>query len=298
MSNSLYETLGVSSTASADEIKKAYRRLARKYHPDINKDPGAEEKFKEINAAYEILSDEQKRAQYDRHGDSMFGGQSFSDFTRSAGSSDDLNDILRNIFGGGGFGGSRFGGFSSFGGDFSSAGFSSFGSDSFSNADLDTRAKIVIPFSVAISGGEHSINLNGDSIKIKIPAGINEGEKLRVKGKGQSGGDLILSVSIEASSEYERDGDDLYKDVIIPLKTMLFGGKITVSTPKKEKPEATVKIAPGTKTGAKIRLKGYGIQNRKSKLYGDLYLRTRVGLPDVDKLDDKLVELMKEKLPE
>ncbi|BCX79552.1 DnaJ C-terminal domain-containing protein [Campylobacter sp. 19-13652] len=297
MSNSLYETLGVSQSASADEIKKAYRRLARKYHPDINKDAGAEEKFKEINAAYEILSDEQKRAQYDRYGDSMFGGQSFSDFTRSAGSSDDLNDILRNIFGGSGFGGARFGGFGSFGADFG-GGFSSFSSDRFSDTDLDTKAKIVIPFNVAISGGEHSINLNGDSIKIKIPAGINEGEKLRIKGKGRNGADLILTVSLEASSEYERDGDDLYKDVIIPLKTMLFGGKITVSTPKKEKPEVTVKIAAGTKTGAKIRLKGYGVQNRKSKLYGDLYLRTRVGLPDVDKLDDKLVELMKEKLPE
>lgn len=293
MSNSLYETLGVSQSASADEIKKAYRRLARKYHPDINKDAGAEEKFKEINAAYEILSDEQKRAQYDRHGDSMFGGQSFSDFTRSAGSDADLNDILRNIFGG-----ARFGGFGSFGADFGGGGFGSFGSDRFSSADLDTKAKIVIPFNVAISGGEHSINLSGESIKIKIPAGINDGEKLRVKGKGRNGADLILTVSLEASSEYEREGDDLYKDVIIPLKTMLFGGKITVSTPKKEKPEVTVKIASGTKTGAKIRLKGYGVQNRKSKLYGDLYLRTRVGLPDVDKLDDKLVELMKEKLPE
>ncbi|PCM56975.1 DnaJ family protein, partial [Campylobacter sp. BCW_8712] len=81
--NSLYETLGVSKNASADEIKKAYRRLARKYHPDINKEKGAEEKFKEINAAYEILSDEKKRAQYDQYGDSMFGGQSFHDFSRN-----------------------------------------------------------------------------------------------------------------------------------------------------------------------------------------------------------------------
>ena len=101
MSNSLYETLGVSEKATGDEIKKAYRRLARKYHPDINKDPGAEDKFKEINAAYEILSDEKKRAQYDRHGDAMFGGQNFHDFASSSGMGN-LDEILKNIFGGGG----------------------------------------------------------------------------------------------------------------------------------------------------------------------------------------------------
>ncbi|HEF7977553.1 TPA: DnaJ domain-containing protein, partial [Campylobacter jejuni] len=101
--NSLYETLEVSKNASADEIKKAYRRLARKYHPDINKEKGAEEKFKEINAAYEILSDEKKRAQYDQYGDSMFGGQSFHDFSRNTGGVN-LDDILKDLFGGG-FGG-------------------------------------------------------------------------------------------------------------------------------------------------------------------------------------------------
>lgn len=298
MSNSLYETLGVSKEASSDDIKKAYRRLARKYHPDINKDPGAEEKFKEINAAYEILSDEQKRLQYDQYGDSMFGGQNFSDFSRNAGSSADLNDILRNIFGGGfsggaGFGRSGFGSFADFGDSFGS-----FGSSGFSSMSRDTKASINIPFDVALSGGEQTIGLSSGSIKIKIPAGINEGEKIRVKGKGDNGGDLILSVSILPSNEYQRDGDDLYKDIEIPLKTILFGSKISVNTPKKEKSQVVVKIAAGTKSGAKIRLKGYGVQNRKTKLYGDLYLRVRVELPDIDKLDSKLVELMKEKLPE
>ena len=120
MSKSLYETLDVSSSASADEIKKAYRRLARKYHPDVNKDPGAEEKFKEINAAYEILSDEQKRRQYDQYGDNMFGGQNFHDFAHAQGGAN-LDEILRSIFGGGGFGGASRGfggGFGGFGGNY------------------------------------------------------------------------------------------------------------------------------------------------------------------------------------
>ena len=120
MSKSLYQTLEVSENASQDEIKKAYRKLARKYHPDVNKEKAAEEKFKEINAAYEILSDEQKRKQYDQFGDSMFGGQNFSDFARSQGGAAGLDEILSQIFGarGGfnfgsnfGFGGAGFGGF-------------------------------------------------------------------------------------------------------------------------------------------------------------------------------------------
>ena len=289
MSNSLYETLGVSEKATSDEIKKAYRRLARKYHPDINKDPGAEDKFKEINAAYEILSDEKKRAQYDRHGDAMFGGQNFHDFASSSGMGN-LDEILKNIFGGGGFSG--FSSRSGFSGFRQTGGFSGFEDDE----DLDSHAKVTIPFDVAVKGGEHSINFNGENIKIKIPNGINNGEKLRIKGKGSGGrGDLILTVNIAPSDEYERDGDDLYKDVLIPLKTMMFGGKIEVKTTKKD---VTIKIAENSKSGQKIRLKGYGVQNRKSGIFGDLYLRARVSLPDVNALDGELAELVKQKLPE
>ncbi|MCR4941957.1 MAG: DnaJ domain-containing protein [Campylobacter sp.] len=285
MSESLYETLGVSKSASSDEIKKAYRRLARKYHPDINKDPGAEDKFKEINAAYEILNDEKKRAQYDRYGDSMFGGQNFHDFASSA-NMGDLDEMIRNIFGGGfSRGGFSSGGFSSFGGGFT--------------GDLDTNANVSIPFDVAVLGGEHRVNVNGESIKIKIPAGIKNGEKLRIKGRGKSimgqSGDLMLIVSISSSDEYEREGNDLYKDAFIPLKTMLFGGKYEVKTYKKD---VSIKIAPNSKSGTKIRLKGYGVQDRKSGIYGDLYLKTRVLLPNVDELSPKLVDMLKEELTE
>ncbi|EAH8848665.1 J domain-containing protein [Campylobacter lari] len=287
MSNSLYETLGVSQNASADEIKKAYRKLARQYHPDINKEAGAEEKFKEINAAYEILSDEKKRAQYDRYGDSMFGGQSFHDFSRNAGGAD-INDILNNIFGGG------------FGRGFSSSnnfrsGFGGFGGF---EEDLDLQASVKIPFEKGILGGEHTINIKNEQVKIKIPHGIKDGEKLRIRGKGKSfqgqKGDLILKVELEKSDEYERDDDDLYKKVEISLKTALFGDKISVHTPRKE---VKITIPPNSKNNQKIRLKGYGVQNRKTDLYGDMYLILNVKIPDINSLDPEFVKILEEKLP-
>lgn len=294
MSKSLYETLDVAADASAEEIKKAYRRLARKYHPDINKDSGAEEKFKEINAAYEILSDEQKRRQYDQYGDSMFGGQNFHDFANAQGGAN-LDDILRSIFGGGGGGG--FGGFSSGG----RGGFGSFGSGGFggfSEPDLDVSAKIIIPFNVAILGGKHSLSYNNESFDVKIPAGIKNGEKMRVKEKGKTfqgqKGDLILSVEVASSPEYTREGDDLVKSIDIPLKTALFGGKIAVDTLYKE---ITLKVKEDTKNGQKFRVKEYGALNRKTQSKGDLYLVANIVLPPLASLDSSLKALLEEHLP-
>ncbi len=225
MSKSLYETLGVSEQASADEIKKAYRKLARKYHPDINKDESAVDKFKEINAAYEVLSDTEKKAQYDQHGDAMFGGQNFHDFAQGQGGGVDLDDILRQMFGGGG---GSSGGFSA-----GQGGFGGFG-----GPNLDTKAHIFVPFMVSIRGGKQSVSANGQSFDIKIPAGIKTGETLRVRGKGKQhqgqAGDLLIQVEISDSDEYERKGDNLYKTFDVPLKEALFGGKISIETPEKE----------------------------------------------------------------
>lgn len=296
MSKSLYETLDVSPSASADEIKKAYRRLAHKYHPDVNKDPGAEDKFKEINAAYEILSDEQKRRQYDQHGDSMFGGQNFHDFANAQGGAN-LDDILRSIFGGGGFGGFSGGGF----GGASSRGFGGFGGGSgfsgFNEPDLDVSAKIVIPFNVSILGGKHSLSYNGESFDVKIPAGIKSGEKMRVKEKGKSfqgqKGDLILVVEVATSPEYTRENDDLIKTIDIPLKTALFGGKIAVNTLYKE---ITLKVKEDTKNGQKFRVREYGALNRKTQTKGDLYLVANITLPSVASLDSDLKAMMETKL--
>ncbi len=294
MSKSLYETLGVSDNASADEIKKAYRRLARKYHPDINKTPEAEEKFKEINAAYEILSDTQKKQQYDMHGDSMFGGQSFHDFAGSQmGGGADLDDILRSIFGGGFSSQGGFGGASGGFGGFAGGGFSS------PPPDLDLETSITIPFNVAVLGGKHSINFNGESFDIKIPTGIKNGEKLRVKGKGQKHGsnvgNLYIKVNVAPSPEYARDGDNLTKEIDVSLKTALFGGKVVIPTLHKE---ITMKIPQGIKSGQKLRVKGEGVINRKTKDMGDLYIKVNVILPKVEELDEDLRQLMQEKLPD
>ncbi len=286
MSKSLYETIGVSENASADEIKKAYRKLARKYHPDINKEESAVEKFKEINAAYEVLSDPEKKAQYDQFGDQMFGGQNFHDFAQGQGGGVDLDEILRQMFGGGGGGG--------FGGGFGGAqgGFGGFG-----GPDLDMQARITVPFMVSVNGGKHNVSANGQNFDIKIPAGIKSGETMRVRGKGKQyqgqAGDLLIQVEVAASDEYERKGDNLYKTFDVPLKEALFGGKIAIETPEKE---VSLKVPQNTKNGQKFRLKGKGVADRKTAMKGDLYLVANVVLPDIDTLDDELKSMIEAKL--
>jgi len=289
MSKSLYETLEVSSSASEAEIKKAYRKLARQYHPDVNKEPDAEEKFKEINAAYEILSDKQKRSQYDMHGDSMFGGQNFHDFARGQGGGADLDDILRSMFSQGGSGG--FGG--GFGAGFGGGGFGQ------QSMNLDIETNITVPFSVSVLGGKHSVSMHGESFDIKIPSGIKSGEKLRVRGKGKDmggqKGDLYLIISVAGSTDYDREGDDLVKTFDVPLKSALFGGKVIVETLEKD---ITLKVPQNTKNGQRFRVKEMGVMNRKSKVRGNLYLKANIVLPAVDSLDEELSLALQEKLPE
>ncbi|MDX4039969.1 DnaJ C-terminal domain-containing protein [Aliarcobacter skirrowii] len=285
MAKSLYETLEVSENATTEEIKKAYRKLARKYHPDVNKDPKAEDKFKEINAAYEVLSDPQKKQQYDQYGDSMFGGQNFSDFARSQGGGVDLDEILRQMFGAGGFGRSGF----------SNSGFGGFG---FDEPDLDTQAQVTIPFDVAVLGGKQHISLSNDSFDIKIPEGIENGQKIRAKGKGKSyqgrRGDLILKINIAPSNEYERDGDTLTKYFDVPLKTALFGGKVEIKTIHKD---ITLKVPQNTKQNQKFRVKELGVLNKKTNQKGDLYLKANIILPKIEDLDPKFVQILEENLP-
>lgn len=290
MSKSLYDTLEISENASNEEIKKAYRRLARKYHPDINKESGAEEKFKEINAAYEVLSDEDKKAQYDRFGDSMFGGQNFHDFSRAQGNMN-LDDILASIFGQGGFSTGKNNSFNFERNDFGFGGFNT--------PDLDLQDSIQIPFESIVVGGSYHYSGRSGSFDIKIPVGIKDGETIRLKGKGNSHngiyGDLLLKVKISESDEYERDGDDLNKNFDLPLKIALFGGKITLPTFHQD---ITLTIPPNTKNNQRFRIKGKGIKNRKTSIIGDLYLKANIVLPHSDSLSDELKHKLQTELTE
>ncbi|GAB0030750.1 DnaJ family protein [Helicobacter pylori] len=288
MSKSLYQTLNVSENASQDEIKKSYRRLARQYHPDLNKTKEAEEKFKEINAAYEILSDEEKRRQYDQFGDNMFGGQNFSDFARSRSASEDLDDILSSIFGKGGFS-QRF--------SQNSQGFSGFNFSNFTSEDLDMTATLNVSVLDTLLGNKKQVSINNETFSLKIPIGVEEGEKIRVRNKGKIGrtgrGDLLLQIHIEEDEIYRREKDDIIQIFDLPLKTALFGGKIEIATWHKT---LTLTIPPNTKAMQKFRIKDKGIKNRKTSHVGDLYLQARLILPKTETLSNELKALLEKEL--
>ncbi|GAA7786362.1 DnaJ family protein [Helicobacter pylori] len=288
MSKSLYQTLDVSENANQDEIKKSYRRLARKYHPDLNKTKEAEEKFKEINAAYEILSDEEKRRQYDQFGDNMFGGQNFSDFARSRSTSEDLDDILSSIFGRGGFS-QRF--------SQNSQGFSGFNFSNFAHEDLDMTTTLNVSVLDTLLGNKKQVSINNEIFSLKIPIGVEEGEKIRVRNKGKMGrtgrGDLLLQIHIEEDEIYRREKDDIIQIFDLPLKTALFGGKIEIATWHKT---LTLTIPPNTKAMQKFRIKDKGIKNRKTSHVGDLYLQARLILPKTETLSNELKALLEKEL--
>ncbi|GAA6998173.1 DnaJ family protein [Helicobacter pylori] len=277
MSKSLYQTLDVSENANQDEIKKSYRRLARKYHPDLNKTKEAEEKFKEINAAYEILSDEEKRRQYDQFGDNMFGGQNFSDFARSRSASEDLDDILSSIFGRGGFSGFNF--------------------SNFAHEDLDITTTLNVSVLDTLLGNKKQVSINNETFSLKIPIGVEEGEKIRVRNKGKMGrtgrGDLLLQIHIEEDEIYRCEKDDIIQIFDLPLKTALFGGKIEIATWHKT---LTLTIPPNTKAMQKFRIKDKGIKNRKTSHVGDLYLQARLILPKTETLSNELKALLEKEL--
>jgi curved DNA-binding protein len=288
MSKSLYKTLEVSENASPEDIKKSYKRLARIYHPDINKSKDAEDTFKEINGAYEILGNPNKKRQYDQLGDSMFGNQNFHDFSRNQNTGVDLNDIINEMFGkqSGGFGGAGFGGFGGFGGT------------GFDVEQLDVNIRIEIPFDISVLGGKQHISANGYKFNVNIPAGIKDGEKLRVKNKGNSAsghtGNMIIKVGVCESPDYTRDDDDLEKIVDISLKVAMFGGKIDIKTPHKE---LSMKIPKGVRQYQKLRIKELGVTNRKNGKIGDFYVKLNIIIPKIDELDKSLVDNLQNMLP-
>ena len=300
-----YEVLGVSRDADKNTIKKAYRKLAKKYHPDTNQgNAQAAERFKEATEAYNILSDPEKKKMYDQFGHAAFdgsgaaGGAYGGAYSRNGGGTyqyagpdgtfheyhfegnGDMDDFLKNIFGGG-FGGSGFSG----------SGFGESGSyANYSQGGADVTAEITVGFDEAAFGCEKVIHLTenngkavGKALKVKIPAGIDTGKSIRLRGKGNPGinggkaGDLLLKVKVASKPGYERKGMDVYTTVRVPFTTAVLGGEAKVETLHGN---VLCKINPGTQSGTKIRLRGKGIVSMKDKnQHGDQYVTVQIDVP-------------------
>lgn len=332
MKRDYYEVLGVSKSADAATIKKAYRKLAKKYHPDSNEgNQSAAEHFKEVNEAYDVLSDEKKRKLYDQYGHAAFeegwtGGSSnaysgqgnpfgsgfrgsysgpngYQEFHFEGGDAQDMDDILKNLFNGfgsrgngqsrktghfknGGFSGSHFS--SGFGGHgFDQSGFGNSGFSDFAKEDLDLHADVEVSFDEAAFGGKKTIQLqNSDGkiqkLEINIPAGIDTGKTIRLKGKGHQSssgqaGDLLLKIKVNDKPGFSRKGADVYTTVTVPFTTAVFGGEAKVHTIYGD---VICNIKEGTQSGSKIRLKGKGIVHmNQPSVHGDEYVTVEVQVP-------------------
>ena len=299
MAEDYYDILGVSRQASADEISQAHRDLVLKYHPDKNPDDAAAKKrFLEVQSAYEVLSDEKKREQYDRFGPAFENMQGAPGGGRGGwpgggarpGAGGQFDFDLNDLFGGGAGGAAAGGGgggfadlFKQFGGGAGGAG----QRQAASARGSDIRHEITVPFRTAISGGEASLSLRRasgkqETVTVKIPAGMEEGQTIRLRGQGNPGdrggenGDIMLTVQVSPHPQFRRNGIRLEITVPVTLAEAAQGTKIDLPTPQGV---ITLTIPPGTSSGAKLRVKGHGVQPQ-GKPAGDLLAEVQIVLPE------------------
>lgn len=302
-----YDVLEVSSSANAEEIRAAHRRLARKYHPDMNKEEDASSRFAEIQEAYDVLNDKDKRAQYDQYGHAGVGGnaQGHPGAGAAGGWSNVDPDTFEDIFGDV-FGGRRRG----------QSGFGDFGSDFDFNAGpgaakrpakgQDIELDLEVGFATAAFGGTEQLRMGtntGDTttIEVKIPAGAGEGSTLRVRGKGHPGanggsnGDLLLHLLIGAHPWFTRDGLDLAMTVPISIAEAALGGKVRVPLLKGT---ATLTVPAGISSGGRLRLKGKGITDTKGHS-GDLHAVIDIVAPkNISETNQTILKQLAEELPD
>jgi curved DNA-binding protein len=278
-----YETLGVPRDASADDIRRAYRKLARQYHPDVNSEPDAEDRFKQIGEAYEVLSDPDKRERYDRlganwrAGEDVSGAEGFSGSSGGArvdfGDGSEFSDFFESLFGSGR--GERFGRFTARG--------------------FDHEAPVELTLEEAAAGGRRHVTLpDGSEFDVNLPAGVREGQRIRVAGKGGEGvgdgprGDLFLRVHLLPHPLFRPDGRDLYVELAVTASEAALGAVVPVPTLSGS---VRLRVPSGSSSGRRLRVRGKGLPAQGGE-HGDLYASVRVMVPTT--LSDRERELYEE----
>ena len=282
-----YKVLGVEKNASQDEIKKAYRKLAKKYHPDLNKDnPQAKERFQEINEANEVLGDAEKRRRYDEYGEhwkhseeyeaqqgnthGFNGFEGFGDFSHNSGNSSGFSDFFEQLFGGGAFRATQ------------------------QQRGNDLQATMHLTLQEAAKTERRILEIGNEKIAITIPGGVADGQKIRIKERGKRNpysnrrGDLYITFHIEPDRRFTREGDDLHTTVTCDIYTLLLGGEAIVPTLDGS---IRMNIKPGTQPDSKLRLRGKGMPHYKNSGHGDMIVTIKATLPQ---LTPRQIELLKQ----
>ncbi len=290
-----YKTLGITKTATEADIKKTYRKLARKYHPDVNpNDKESHKKFQQINEANEVLSDPEKRKKYDQYGKDWkhadqyekakqqqgrggfgggFGGQDFGEYTYSSGDDSGFSDFFESLFGG-----------------------SKRTRQQAKYRGQDYNAELHLSLNDAYTTHKQTLTINGKNVRITIPAGVENGQVIRLKNYGSPGanggpnGDLYITFILNNNTNLKREGNNLYKDEDLDLYTALLGGEKTIDTINGK---IKLKVNPETQNGTRVRLKGKGFPvYKKEGEFGDLYITWNIKLPT--NLTDRQKELFTE----